>query len=298
MTSRTATTAHYKKDLMTDLHAPRHRRHRGGFTLVELLVVVGIIALLVGILLPALSRAREAARGVTCLSQTRSIGQGLVLYGNANRLKIPPGQGFEDSDGEYLDALSAGYVYKPDRQVHWSDYPFIGNYLPNPIKVGKINQRAGRSGYTHEDRDTAFTCPSDDSPGHNDGNGRFLSYGVINNVWPQRNKFQSPAQAQKQYTDRLFRLSAVVSPSSTLFVLDGFASTYKHTAGTGWQTAPSMLVGIDRSVNASNRHAGRTNVAWFDGSARAMPNSEETRTLRQAHAAREFKVSPTKHDDF
>lgn len=55
-------------------------RARQAFTLVELLVVISIITLLIAVLLPALGAARAAARTVTCLSQTRQIGIGLVIY--------------------------------------------------------------------------------------------------------------------------------------------------------------------------------------------------------------------------
>ena len=57
-------------------------RRKSGFTLVELLVVVGLIALLVAILLPSLAAAREAAKGATCASYLRSFSTGFQLYAN------------------------------------------------------------------------------------------------------------------------------------------------------------------------------------------------------------------------
>jgi prepilin-type processing-associated H-X9-DG protein len=61
----------------------------GAFTLVELLVVIGIIAVLIGILLPALSRAREQSRRTACLSNLRTVGQGMLMYANAHRDRLP-----------------------------------------------------------------------------------------------------------------------------------------------------------------------------------------------------------------
>jgi len=66
-------------------------RRRHAFTLVELLVVIGIIALLISILLPALSRARAQASSVDCQARLRQVGMGLQIYATSNNGLLPWG---------------------------------------------------------------------------------------------------------------------------------------------------------------------------------------------------------------
>ena len=77
--------------------APASRR--SAFTLVELLVVIGIIALLVSILLPTLHKAKEAANTAACLANLRAIGQGMLMYAQENNNSIV---GSPLTSGQYL----------------------------------------------------------------------------------------------------------------------------------------------------------------------------------------------------
>jgi len=77
---------------------PRPRSAPAGFTLIELLVVISVIALLIGILMPALGQARESSRRIKCLANVKGIGQGLMLYMEKSKGILPMVRPLHDPD--------------------------------------------------------------------------------------------------------------------------------------------------------------------------------------------------------
>jgi prepilin-type N-terminal cleavage/methylation domain-containing protein len=101
---------------VTDCRISQRSAYRPGrgFTLVELLVVIGIIALLIAMLLPALSSAREQSHRTACLSNLRSLGQSMYLYCHSYRDRLPnaaPKGVWDDTlGGRALLELAANYT--------------------------------------------------------------------------------------------------------------------------------------------------------------------------------------------
>ncbi len=142
----------------------RHCQSRRAFTLVELLVVIGIIALLISILMPSLSKAREAARSVSCMANLRAIGQGMQLYVSQYKGNIP---GSPWTSGRHLwrdNGASASVLYTrtnvPTGPTEYFDFiaplaQVMGLKLPNTTD-GRI--RAWQ--YYDGNSLRQFQCPS------------------------------------------------------------------------------------------------------------------------------------------
>lgn len=119
---------------------------RSGFTLVEILVVVSIIALLIAVLLPGLRRAREQAKLAVCASNLRQIGTCIHLYANENSGYIPRGP--EPVGDEDFEARNLA-----------TNQLWIGTYSPHPRQYNGMGQLLTSTTRQAEH----FFCPADDN---------------------------------------------------------------------------------------------------------------------------------------
>lgn len=232
------------------LTPPDRNPGRRAFTLIELLVVISIIALLVGILLPALGAARRSAQGAVCMSNVRQMSTACISYADANNRMFPAGHRWENAN----------------RRISWqaATYLFLtgDNLDPNYFRPQVDDDFL---------RDQAYECPSakfdEVSPdiyqlsytmNVNTLGMPFYAGGAIIGAGNT-----SKLNNENKYVDQIF------SPAETLLIADG------DTPCVTWDTAgdkdPVSAFGqgdpFDSATRGSTaRHGESLNVGRADGS--------------------------------
>jgi prepilin-type processing-associated H-X9-DG protein/prepilin-type N-terminal cleavage/methylation domain-containing protein len=229
---------------------PRYSRLRG-FTLVELLVVIGIIALLIAILLPALNGARRQANTVKCNSNLRTIGQIMQLYASEYKGKVP-------RNYEYDAQYQTGMVF-------WAEA--FGRYLKKDFPSLHPNISANRDDtmLPYLQQIKVYQCPATTNE------KQVVSY--CSNGWPL-----TPS-ATATGSEPALIITKIKQASELIYLIEAHATNletnrFHYYDIVRLENLP-MVPGNPPTVNTANtvrvcqdnRHAGQANILYVDGHA-------------------------------
>ena len=239
-----------------------------GFTLVELLVVIGIISLLISILLPALNRAREAAKQIKCMSNLRQLGMAMQMYNNENKGRFPG---------------ASAVVNNPDDWIYWES----GRKLDDSA----LCRYLGSNGRVNPDY---FRCPSDTDWVTRMNGGYIYSYSVNWMICELRDYTNRPTYVNGSFDGyppndhRAFpnmSIGQIRHPTEVIMIIDESSETLDDGcwAPQHYYTDQHNLMSNRHDRKAEvyrDPHAGRGNACFCDGHAEFIPRID---SARKAH---------------
>jgi len=260
-----------------------------GFTLIELLVVIAIIAILAAILFPVFAKVREKARQISCLSNEKQLGTGIMMYIQDNEETFPLDQ--RNSDAGDVAALTAAnngvtppVVTPPPTSNTGTPYGVVTwQYLVNPYIKGGSNAtpaNANLVGSYFALQAGVFSCPSfpDVEPNNYGINGYiagdesgFAPFGAL----PSDNLSQIPSPSDKILVAEKGRTLHSGDPLFRSYAIDGTSyittGEIANAAARDNDTDDASVLAWPYSDNYPRyRHAGQSNFLFADGHAKSM----------------------------
>lgn len=232
-------------------------RNKRAFTLIELLVVISIISMLVAILLPALSAARDAAYSMVCLNNQRQIGMAIFTYANENNDYMVPAKTHED-----WNTLPPG-PNDSNSKYMWPAVLIQKQYLPG-------DQAADSSGWSVFACDAAPNRRGTDTLDIPGWYTYFISYGYNANQIGASIDIMPSSDPATVYTPA--KQFEIVAPVKKLLMIDCIDSIQ----GARGYNRVAQSNGSGVAGRPDPRHRGAANIVWVDGHASALQAPDPT----------------------
>jgi prepilin-type processing-associated H-X9-DG protein/prepilin-type N-terminal cleavage/methylation domain-containing protein len=252
------------------------RTSRTAFTLVELLVVIGIIALLISMLLPALNKARSHARRVACSANLRQVSMAFMLYRHDNDNFLPPVNSFVSYNASGTSKVYGMYnaLGKYVGRPQWGglNEPPVSSDNPDQLKFDSYWGAQKGDKFTR----TVFYCP--DSPQPSPQPWYAVSYGESLYLQHPGGRGPDISVANPRPWTRPRRATAVRSPSTAPHIAD--ASTW-YLGDIRYIRRGSPNFDLTKIKMDLYRHNKGTNVLFLDGHVSWYSADDITNNIRQ-----------------